>query len=75
MQSWHFHNQSIIRYDPMDTEAPLARITQAWPRQGEQHFDIRLYPNGHTNNETQTERRPNLAEAVTLAEQWLPSTG
>lgn len=72
MQSWYFYNQSMVRYDCMDMEAPLVRLTQAWPKLGEQHFDLRLYPNGHTEQETVTTRRPSLAEAVNLAEEWLP---
>lgn len=72
MPSWYFSTQTALRYDCMDREAPLVRVTQAWPRQGEQHFYVRFYPNGYTDIETRYEHFPNLAEAVTLAEQWLP---
>jgi hypothetical protein len=65
------HNGSLMCYDYENRDSPVVRIVDCWPKLGEQHFSVRLYPDGSSRQETAYERREDLAGAVQLAEEWL----
>jgi hypothetical protein len=68
------HNGSLMRYDPMNADGPVIRITDAWPSPGVQRFYVRRYPDGRSEWDEwdSYSYRDDLASAAQLAEEWLP---
>jgi hypothetical protein len=71
---WTLHKGSLMRYDYMDESAGVVRITEFWPKLGEQHFAVRRYSDGRGEQEVAHESRSDFASAIQLAEEWLPGT-
>lgn len=72
MKHWDIKDDHLTLYDYTDQQLPLVRITSIWAKPGIQSFNVRHYPDGFRETESDRwERFDNLTTAIRTAEEWL----